>query len=282
LILAVIVAFLIDRLSDRIKTLSDAQRVLGPQVLGAVPELLEAQGKALDRFALDNASSAYAESFRRARVQLNAAGAYPDEGCGVLLCASGVPREGKTVCSVNLGIAEAQTGKRTLIIDGDMRNPRVHKIFDQPIGPGLVEALAGGAPLQSVHDTDVPNLYLLPAGSTDQNAAELLARGDAFARLIQTLSTEFDRIIIDSPPIAAFSDGTLMAPAAHATLLVVSARTSRRSASQLAVTELTRVGREPCGIVFNQRPASDYGYYYGYYGYYGYGRQGPQSPPAEG
>ncbi|RMG15465.1 MAG: polysaccharide biosynthesis tyrosine autokinase [Planctomycetota bacterium] len=275
----VLAALGLDRFSDRVRSLAEAQR-LGPPVLGAVPELSDVSGRELDRYALSNPSSAYAEAFRRARVQLNATGAFPSEGCGVLVCVSGVPREGKTLCSVNLAVAEAQAGRRTLLVDGDMRNPRVHKVFAADPAPGLRNALEEGEGLEFLQSTDVENLYLLPAGQGEENAANLLGSGEAFARLIGGLRQRFDRIVIDTPPVAAFSDGVLMAVAADAVVLVVSARTSRRSASQLAVVELSRVGREPVGVILNQRPGSDYGYYYGdlYYGYgYGYG---PSQPPA--
>ena len=277
----VVFALLIDRLSDRITNFQQATRTLHIPVLAVVPEVSDATGRDMDRYSITNSRSIYAEAFRRGRVQLNATGAFPQRGCAVLMCASGVPQEGKTSCAVNLAIAAAHVGKRTLLIDGDIRGPRAHGVFQLPISPGLVDALGGMGPLQAIHDTDVENLYVMPSGQTALNAAQLLGRGGHFADLVNVLRGQFDRIVIDTPPIAAFSDGTLMAPSADAVVLVVSGRASRRSATLLAFTELSRVGREPVGILFNHQSQSDYGYFGYYYQQYGGRYTEPDArPPA--
>ena len=116
--LALAFALILERLSDQLRTLKEAVTVLNLPVLGVIPEQRGAED--VDLLAVRDSRSVYAESFRRARVQLNAVGAFPAEGCGVLMCASGVPREGKTLTSINLAIACAQAGRRTLLIDADL------------------------------------------------------------------------------------------------------------------------------------------------------------------
>jgi polysaccharide biosynthesis transport protein len=269
--LALAVALILERLSDQLRTLKDAVTVLNLPVLAVIPEQRNTED--LDLLAVRDSRSVYAESFRRARVQLNAVGAFPEEGCGVLMCASGVPREGKTLSSINIAIASAQAGRKTILIDADMRSPRVHRVFGMPRRPGLTEALAEER--TDISDLWVPtaveNLVVLSAGGGRDNPGELLARDDRFQRLVEKLRTQFDRVVIDSPPVAAVSDGTLMAPHADAVLLVVSAKTSSRGAALRARAELTRVGREPVGLLFNQQSADEAGYYYYYYSRYGYG-----------
>lgn len=268
--LALALALILERLSDQLRTLKDAATVLNLPVLGVIPQQRNVED--LDLLAVRDSRSVYAESFRRARVQLNAMGAFPEEGCGVLMCASGVPREGKTLTSVNLAIACAQAGRRTLLIDADMRSPRIHRVFGLERRPGLTEVLAEQR--TEISDvwlsTPIENLVVLPAGGGRENPGELLARDDRFQRLITALRGQFDRVVIDSPPVAAVSDGSLMAPSADAVLLVVSGQTSSRGAALRARAELTRVGREPIGLLFNQQSQDEAGYYY-YYSRYGYG-----------
>ncbi len=266
LLLGVVIALVVERLSDRIRSTHDATRALGIPVLGVIPEVAEVTDLELDRYALTQPHSVFAEAFRKARLQLTAVGAFPEAGCGVLLCSSGLPREGKTVCALNIAIACAQAGARTLLIDGDMRNPRLHRVFDRPLEPGLGQVLGGLEAWEpTLSPTQVPNLVLLAAGATRENPAELLARDRSFEDLLTRLRGQFERIVIDTPPVAAVSDGTEMAAHADAALLIVSARASSRTATVLAHTELTRVGAAPQGILFNHQGPSDLGAYYSYY-----------------
>lgn len=268
--LGAVIALVFERLSDRLRTLKDAVNALGIPVLGVVPHQREDD---VELLALRDSRSVYAEAFRRARVQLNAVGAFPSEGCGVLLCVSGVPREGKTLSALNLAIASAQAGRRTLLIDADMRSPRMHRILDQPLEPGLADAIEGKAEdlNERLRRSQVENLWVMTAGRCEANPGELLARDDTFHQLVWRLRRRFDRIVIDSPPVVAVSDATLMAQAADAVIQVVSARTSSRNAAAQAHTELSRVGAAPVGLIFNQQPQDEAGAYFYYYSRYGYG-----------
>lgn len=271
-----------ERMGDRIRTVSEVTRVLRLPVIGVVPEVSEVPHDQLDLYAVSRPHSVYAEAFRRLRVQLDAIGGLPKEGCSVLLCSSGVPQEGKTLCAINLAVSAAQAGKRTLLIDGDMRGPRVHRAFDLKVAPGLAEVLKSKALWGTViNSCAVPNLSIMSAGKTDENPAEILARGTSFAELLTRLRPHFDRIVVDTAPAAAVTDATLMAPFADATILVVSAKTSSRSASRLACTELSRVGAVPRGVIFNHQSANDADYYYGtYYRRYVFTEPDAHPPPS--
>ena len=268
LALGVVSALLVERLADRIRNTQDANRALGLPVLGVIPDVKAASGRDLDRYAITQPHSVFAEAFRRARLQLAAVGAFPASGCGVLACSSGVPREGKTVCAVNLAIAVAQVDGRTLLIDGDLRNPRVHEVFALPSGPGLGELLVGAATADEVvRATEVPGLSVMVAGSVRANPGELLGRPGALEAALAPLRERFERIVIDTPPVAVVSDGAAIAAAADATVLIVSGKSSSRSATVIASTELTRVGARPRGVVFNHQGAGEGGAY-SYSGYY--------------
>jgi polysaccharide biosynthesis transport protein len=284
LALAAAIVLLRERLADRIATVSEASRLLRLPVIGVVPEVRDVPNDQLDLYAVSRPHSVYAEAFRRLRVQLDAVGALPQDGCGVILCSSGVPQEGKTLCAINVAIATAQAGKRTLLIDGDMRGPRVHRAMALPLGPGLVDVLTSKALWGTViKQTNVPNLTVMTAGKSDENPAELLSRSAAFAELLSRLRPHFDRVIVDTAPAAAVTDATLMAPFTDVTILVVSAKASSRSASKLACTELMRVGAVPRGVIFNHQSASDADYYYGtYYRRYQYTEPDARPPRSEG
>lgn len=272
-----------ERLGDRIRTVGEATRILRLPVIGVVPEVGEVPHDQLDLYAVSRPHSVYAEAFRRLRVQLDAIGGLPAEGCSVLLCSSGVPQEGKTLCAINLAVSAAQAGKRTLLIDGDMRGPRVHRAFDLKVAPGLAEVLKSKALWGTViQPSVVPNLSVMSAGKSDENPAEILARGTSFAELLARLRPHFDRIVVDTAPAGAVTDATLMAPFVDAVILIVSAKTSSRSASRLASTELTRVGAIPRGIVFNHQSATDADYYYGtYYRRYAFTEPDAHPPPVD-
>ncbi len=267
--------FLLERLADRIRTVADAARALRLPVLGVIPEVRELDGARLDLYAVTRPHSVYAEAFRKLYVQLNAVGGLPADAAAVLLVTSGLPEEGKTACSINLAIASANAGKRTLLVDGDLRGPRLHRTFDVEARPGLAEVLTQKALWGAVvRPTQVSNLSIMTAGKAVENPGELLARTDAFADLLERLRGHFDRIVLDSPPAAAVTDAALMAPFADAALLVVSARRSSRGASTLAKTELVRVGAPPTGVLVNHHSDSETGaYYHRYYRRYDPGHQ---------
>lgn len=268
LALGVVLALVVERLADRIRSSHDATRALGLPVLGVIPDVKSVVGQDLDRYAITQPHSAFAEAFRRSRLQLAAVGAFPQQGCGVLACSSGVPREGKTVCAINLAVAIAQVDGKTLLIDGDLRSPRLHDVFSMPSSPGLGELLGDPSKVdEAIQASEVPGLSVIVAGAVRTNPAELLARPGNLEAVLAPLRERFDRIVIDTPPVAVVSDGAAIAGVADATVLVVSGKRSSRSASAVAATELTRVGARPRGILFNHQGAGE-STGYAYYGYH--------------
>jgi capsular exopolysaccharide synthesis family protein len=217
--------------------------------------------------AIEDPASSLAEAYRTLRVSLSMLG--PEEERRVLLFVSAIPEEGKTYTSLNTAVVLAQQGYRTLLIDADLRRPSLHKAIQarvqMPIG--LTDFFSGNSKLQEViQQTDIENLFLLPAGRRAPNPAELLSSSD-LGKLIEQLLKKFDRIVIDSAPVNAVSDTLVLAPHAHKTILVIRAGKTHRKAIERGLLLLRKSGAKLAGFVLNRLPtgraASYYYYYYG-------------------
>jgi len=185
------------------------------------------------------------------------------------------PAEGKTTTVINTAIALAQTGARVLIIDSDMRKPRVHALFGEENGVGLSNFLSGNTELKSaIKRASIPNLFYIPSGPIPPNPSELLG-SKLFKTTIQFLGEKFDHIVLDSPPVLGFADAIILSTAADAILLVVAGGKTPRETLQRAKDALSQVNAKILGVVINQVDIgrNDYGYYYYRYHYY-YGKEG--------
>lgn len=217
--------------------------------------------------AIEDPASSLAEAYRTLRVSLSMLG--PEEERRILLFVSAVPEEGKTYTSLNTAVVFAQQGRRTLLMDADLRRPSLHKALqshsEMPIG--LTDLFSGNARLnEAIQQTDIDNLFLLPAGRRAPNPAELLSSTD-LGKLFEQLLKKFDRIIIDTAPVNAVSDTLVLAPHAHRTILVVRAGKTHRKAVERGCMLLRKSGAKLAGFVLNRLPtgraASYYYYYYG-------------------
>lgn len=217
--------------------------------------------------AIEDPASSLAEAYRTLRVSLSMLG--PEEERRVLLFVSAIPEEGKTYTSLNTAVVFAQQGRRTLLMDADLRRPSLHKALqsrsEMPIG--LTDLFSGNAKLHEViQQTDIDNLFLLPAGRRAPNPAELLSSAD-LGKLLEQLLKKFDRIVIDTAPVNAVSDTLVLAPHAHKTILVVRAGKTHRKAIERGLLLLRKSGAKLAGFVLNRLPtgraASYYYYYYG-------------------
>jgi polysaccharide biosynthesis transport protein len=187
----------------------------------------------------------------------------------VVLVTSSTTQEGKSLTSANLAVTLAQTGRKTVVIDADLRRPTTHKNFSIERNEGLSDILMGRRDLASViTQTDVENLFVVSAGPIPPNPAELLA-GSRMRELFQELREQFDFVLVDSPPIVPVTDPTVLAPFADAVLLVVrSAQSHRRELSE-ALSRLAGTGSTPTGMVLNDyNLKAIYGSYYYYHHYY--------------
>ncbi|HIU68473.1 MAG: CpsD/CapB family tyrosine-protein kinase [Clostridiales bacterium] len=189
------------------------------------------------------------------------------EKCPVFAVTSPTANNGKTLNSVNLAVAYAQMGKKTLLIDADMRNPTVHKMFHLPGKNGLSEFLAGLQSEITPLETDREDLYILPAGAAPPNPAELLAGAQA-RRLIERVRNRFDCVFIDTPPVNIVTDATLLGTAVTGYILIVKAGSTVKAEVRTALNLLGQVDAVILGFILNnvtpQNSAYGAHYKYGY------------------
>jgi capsular exopolysaccharide synthesis family protein len=276
-------AFLREYLDDTLKSEEDVGKFMnGLPVLGAVPVIprnamsedddgnallspLRPSGKDVPFVALvGNTKSAAAEGFRTLRTNLQFLSA--DKPLKVLVITSSAPAEGKTTTAINLATSLAQMGQRVLLVDSDLRRPSLHRSFNLAAAPGLSNFLVGKAELSAVlKKTPIEGLQVLASGPIPPMPAELLS-SHKMRELLNQLRQQFDTVLLDTPPVVAVTDATLMATMADGVLLVVSCGKTTRDQAKAALLTLEKAGIKPLGVVMNQVDRrKGYGYYYYYY-----------------
>lgn len=295
LLLGIGLCFFLDYLDTSIKTKEEVETLLAAPVLGFVPSFRDGEARPadgapvnMDLLALEKPRSPIAEAFRSVRTSLSFTRL--GSGCQQFAVTSALPSEGKTLVSTNVAIALAQTGKRVLLVDADMRRPRVHKVFRVDATIGLSNLLAGqeGASIEAaVKSTQVPNLSILPSGPIPPNPAELLG-STQMAGLVQRLGERFDCVVYDTPPAVSVTDSAVLARTISGVLLVVRTFTTDRSVVGHARELLDTAGARLIGVILNGVDMPHGGYpYYGYYyysnSYYGdgEGRKGARRSKAQ-
>ncbi len=303
-------AFLQEWLDPRMRTIDDIERVLGLPVLGLVPKFGDSETPAeRARQMIDQPRSEPSEAYRSLRTTLlallqqrvfdrEAEGELDAEQARSILITSPLSGDGKTTLAANLATAFARLDRRTLIIDADCRKPRLHRYLlpesfagdhEHGGGPvGLTSVLSGKTTLQeTIQSTKLVNLDVLPCGPLPQDPSEML-NSEAFADLLHTVSSEYDRVVIDSPPVLPVTDARVLGSMVDATVLVVRAGVTSRKAATVARDGLVRTNADLVGFVANDVKIKrnrfgyeNYGYGYGHYGY-GYGEPAQQALPAEG
>ena len=263
-------ALLRDWVDQRLRTAEEISIVLGVPVLGVVPSMSRRQSiVARGQKVYRDSSSRAAEAYRTIRTAVFFG--VPKGEAKTILVTSPAAADGKTTLVSNLGIALAQAGQKTLILDADFRKPMQHKIFEvnhEEIG--LSSVLAGTTTLEeAIQPTKVKGLELLTCGPDVPNPSEIL-NSESFAKLLEDLSNTYDRVIIDSPPVMPVTDAQILAAVSDITLLVLRADKSNRKTSQHARDGLMSVGARILGAVVNDVSKHSR---YGYYGYYNYARR---------
>ena len=191
----------------------------------------------------------------------------PEKPLRTLLVTSSGPQEGKTTAVTSLAITMAGNGNRVLIVDADMRRPRLHRVFGIPNDVGLSTLTVGeGDLVTAVQATPIPNVSVLSSGPIPPNPAELL-HTKAFRRLLEQMAISYDRVIIDSPPIGAVADALVMATITDGTVFVArAARTSRDS--RAARGPPAQCSERYGGGCRSERPRCEEDPRYGYSTYY--------------
>lgn len=262
-------ATLIDFLDRTVKSQEDVEAVARAPVLGFIPSVEHQQadpGNARELYIMRHPNSTAAESCRVIRTNIMFCS--PDRPLRTLVVTSSNPAEGKTLNVVNLGVVMAQGGHRTLIVDSDMRRPRLHKVLGIGNEKGLSSLIVGDASMQdAVKSTDLPNLFVLPCGPTPPNPAELL-QTEKFSVLVQSLLDRYDRVIFDSPPLLAVTDAAVLSRVADGIVLIVRAGRTTRDALYRAKRQIENVNAHIAGVIINDvnlKNSQYAGYYYYYY-----------------
>jgi succinoglycan biosynthesis transport protein ExoP len=280
LILGIALSRYLDYLDDSVHTSDDVENFLRLPALAVIPSLgsstrrrllsaipggQKSNGNHVGDELLLNAShrSPLAEAYRQLRtsVLLSSAGGAPK----ILLVTSSQPGEGKTTTVVNTAMILAQTGAKVIVIDADMRRPRLHSIFNVDNKTGLSGLLASqmseAEMLALIQHHEESGLYVLPSGRIPPNPAELLG-SDQIRRLMTVLESNFKHIVIDSPPVASFTDGVLLSSVADGVLLVVHGGNASRHIVRRSKQLLADVGAKIFGVVLNNVAVSRHDYYY--------------------
>jgi capsular exopolysaccharide synthesis family protein len=289
--------FLVERLDNTLKSKEETEAVLAVPFLGLIPrvgtgvksygyaygyrnsaerksEEASGNGSAIDRdtYVATHPKSAIAECCRSIRTNLLFLAS--EKPLHTLLVTSSAPQEGKTSTSVSMAITMAQGNNRTLLIDTDMRRPRVHKVFGIGSDVGISSVIIGTAELSdAIKPTAVDNLWVLPCGPIPPNPAELL-HTEAFRKVLASAGQLFDRVVLDSPPVTVVTDASIIGTMVDGVLLVVRAGKTIREAAKAARYQLTSVGARVLGVVLNdvdlsQRGGDPYHQHYYYYSSYG-------------
>jgi capsular exopolysaccharide synthesis family protein len=263
LVLAIGLAFGLEYLDNRIKTPDEIKEHLAIPFLGLVPAVPSKETDGASPLLDNGAPPEFAEAMRAIRTAVVFSSA--SDGARTVVVTSTAPSEGKTLVSTNLGSALGQAEQRTLVIDGDMRRPRVHDVFGCAQEPGLSNVLVGTTQLRSaLRQTSNPNLSIMPAGHIPPNPAELLGSAK-YRRLLEELGHDFDWIVIDAPPVMAVTDAAVIANGASGVVFVIGAEMTPRRTAQTAIEQLTSARAKIIGAVLNRANVRRHSYYYAPY-----------------
>jgi capsular exopolysaccharide synthesis family protein len=270
-------ALLVEGLDSSVKSQEQVEQ-LGLTFLGIVPSIRAARGAQKhrfegtgninpDRYVIEHPNSTAAECVRTIRTNLLFMA--PERELKTLLIASAGPREGKTATSVNIGATMAMSGSRVLLIDSDLRRPRLHRIFDMQNDRGLTNLIVDQqAELSSVvRPSGIEGLDLLTTGPIPPNPAELL-HTQAFKRVVARLQAAYDRIVFDSPPLLAVTDAQILGQLCDGAVLVVRANETSIDMVRKASRLLKDVNVNILGTLLNNVDVSRRGYGQYYYRYY--------------
>lgn len=209
---------------------------------------------------LRNPRSPISEQFRNIRTNLDFSNM--NLAHQTIMITSADPATGKSTIAANLAVVCANNGKKTLLIDADLRKPSQSHYFPSANGSGLTDELIGRIPwTDSVITTDIDNLFVLSAGTIPPSPAELLA-SPAFKALLKTLSENFDQIIIDTPPVLAVTDAQIIATLVDGTLLVVRSKYTKVENAKKTMSKLQTNHANIIGCILNQVKSKEENYYY--------------------
>ena len=262
-------AFFLEYIDTSMKTPEDIKRIQIPY-MGFIPTFHT--NNQLELIVQEDPKSLISEAYRTVRTGILFSGSKPSPQ--FIQVTSAGPQEGKTITTANVATVMAQSGSRVLIMDCDMRKPRIHEIFEMPNSCGLSDLLVNGEEgFSFIKKTKVPNLDIIACGTIPANPSELLG-SKRMQRFLTLLGEKYDRIIMDSPPVLAVTDSIVLSRLVEGIILVVGAGASSKNSVTRAVELLKEVNARICGAVLNNLNVDKERYYYSRYYYYDYGKYG--------
>ena len=260
--IGVVAALIIEALDETLATPEDAETKLGVSVLGVIPLLEKGQ---TTTEALADIRSGFSEAYYSLRTALQFS--TPDGAPSSLLVTSARPAEGKSTTAYSIALNFARVGKRVLLIDGDLRNPSMHRVVGVENERGMSNLLSGSLDLLSgVQRTSMDTLFFIPCGPLPPNPAELWG-SDRLRQILVDARNNFDHVVIDGPPVLGFSDAPLLAATVNGVVFVIESRGTRRGQARGALRRLKVGHAHILGLVlskFSTKSTSYGGYDYAY------------------
>jgi polysaccharide biosynthesis transport protein len=274
-------AFGLEYMDNTIKRIDEVTSRFQIPILGVIPMARDDEAVGLEYLVTRKPKAGFSEAIRTTKVSIQLSNT-SDKPLKSLVLTSTAASEGKTTTSANLAQAFAASEERVVLVDADLRKPRLHKVIGMngsgPAGrKGLSQYLSGICGLEEVvRKTDIPNLYFISAGPIPPNPAELLA-SSRMQELLRSLGEQFDRIIVDAPPAAGFADVLVLGHHADGVILISTLGQTHREALRIFRRSLFNVQGNLLGCIVNKLNLGNHygGYYYKYYKYYSNYYQSP-------
>ncbi len=276
-------ALLLEFLDGSIRRVEDIERLVDRPVLGMVPlvkfkgrdgkrkarpSVVENPDHSISHYSATKPSSGVSEAFRSLRTSLGFSTAHGMPK--VIMFTSAAMSEGKTTCAINLATVLAQNGSRVLLVDADLRKPRVHREFNRPRSPGLTNRIAlfenTGKDNSAIFPTHVNGLFVMPAGSSTPNPAEMLS-SERLAKVVEGCKRAFDCVIFDAPPVLGLADSLILSRQSEGVVFVAKAGETGKDNFRVCMKRLAQVQAPVLGIVLNgvDLDSPEYAYYSSYY-----------------
>lgn len=268
--MGVVTVFFMEYLDNSIRSVEELEKIIHVPSLGMIPMSENGQ---LSKTPIETVSYfdpksqiSEAVSHIRSAIMLSASSAAPK----TIVVTSCNPSEGKTTSTCNIAIALSRGDRKCVLIDCDLRKPRLHKVFKVSNRRGLSNYLTGSATLEEIiNATEIPNLFLIPAGPTPPSPGDLLS-SEAFKEMVAILRQEYRQVVIDSPPMIGFADARSLSAVCDGVVLIFRHNSTTREAAKLAVQMLAQNRSQILGSVLTmvQKNRMGYGAYYSHYKYY--------------
>lgn len=261
----VALSFVTEHFDNTIKDEEDLKNHFSIPILGVVPLIAHDVNISIEKVTHEKPLSILSESFRVLRTSVLFSS--PDSQPKSILVTSTQPLEGKTTCSSNLAISFTQSKMKVVLIDADMRRPRMGKVFKQKSsnGNGLSAYLIGKHSLEeTIENTEIDGLQIIHSGPIPPNPSELLG-SERMKELIQSLSEKFDIVLIDAPPALGFADSLLISRSVDGVIMVTSPGITQRKSLQISIDDIRRVQGKILGAIVNRIQSHTDKYRYNYY-----------------